>query len=461
MTGLTRQTGEFVAALTPDRVPEDCLDAATMGMTDCVAVMIAGAEEDAPRLVAELVAPSADRDGAPLVPSGRLYAPPDAALVNGVAAHVLDYDDVGIDGHPSTVLTPAILAEGWSLGSDGSRALAAYVAGYEIWALMNELEPGRMHDRGFHPTAVQGTVATAAACACLHGLDAERSVHAIAIGASLAAGLVANFGTMTKSLHAGRAAQSGVLAARLAARGYTGSPDVLEHATGFLRAHSASGEPDLAERDHGLGQHWRLPTIGLNIKRYPLCYSTHRAIDAMLDIVEQHDLAPDQVRQIRIGAGKTQLLMLRNHQPQTGLEAKFSMEFAMASALVARRVGLSELTDGFVRRPDVVAAMQKVRSTVIHGGMVGLPNPGADTVEVELASGEVLTHPPVADARGSWQKPLGREELRAKFSDCVDGRMPADRAALLFDALVGLRALADIRELPLVAAGPERHRRTA
>lgn len=460
MAGLTRQAGAFVASLTPDAIPDICLDTAETGITDCVAVMIAGADEEAPRLVAELVTPSDGPGAAPLIPSGTMYAAPDAALLNGVAGHVLDYDDVGIDGHPSTVLGPAILAEGWARGIDGSRALAAYVAGFEIWALMNEIEPGQLHDRGFHPTAVLGTVSTAAACALLHGLDADRATHAIAIGASLASGLVANFGTMTKSLHAGRTAQSGILAARLAARGYTGSPDVLEHATGFMRAHSPSGDPGIADRDFALGRHWRMPEIGLNIKRYPLCYSTHRAIDAMLDIVEAHDLAPENVREIRVGAGSTELVMLRNHAPQTGLEAKFSMEFAMASALVARRVGLAELTDDFVRRPEIVAAMKKVSATAIHDGMVGLPDAEPDTVEVELVSGEVLTTAPVAHARGSWQKPLGREGLRTKFMDCVAGRIPAERAEALFAGLTGLRTLNDLSELPLAPAS-DRARLTA
>lgn len=447
MTGLTRQAAEFVAAIDPKSVPDVCMDAAAFGTTDCVAVMIAGADEDAPRLVRELVAPASGADAAPLIPSGEMLAPADAALVNGVAGHALDYDDVGIDGHPSTVLSPAILAEGHALGVSGERALAAYVAGFEIWALMDQLESGKLHDRGFHPTAVQGTVATATACAVLRGLDAEKAVNAIAVGASLGSGLVANFGTMTKPLHAGRAAQSGIIAARLAARGFTASPDVLEHRTGYLRAHSPSGAPDLQERDHGLGRTWRMAGLGLNIKRYPLCYSTHRAIDAMLDIVEANDLKPGDVRQVRVGAGVPELLMLRNHAPKTGLEAKFSMEFAIASALVARRVGIAELSDGFVRRPEVVEAMGKVACTAIHDGIAGMPDSPPDTVEVELVSGRVLTHDPVQFARGSWQNPLGREGLREKFMDCVAGRLAPDAADRLFDRLFGLRRLASLRDL--------------
>src|SRR5207302_209363 len=172
--------------------------------------------EPAVQLTAALVPTSLANDGAPEIPSGRNLSAGDAALVNGVAAHVLDYDDVAMDGHMSAVLTPAILAEGFALGSSGKEALAAYIAGYEIWALLKELEPGPLHERGFHPTAIWGTLSTAAACARLNRLGPTETSNAIAIAASLASGLVANFGTMTKSLHVGRSAQAGVLAARLA-----------------------------------------------------------------------------------------------------------------------------------------------------------------------------------------------------------------------------------------------------
>jgi 2-methylcitrate dehydratase PrpD len=291
-----------------------------------------------------MLATSTRNDGAPEIPSGRNLAAPDAALVNGVAAHVLDYDDVALSGHPSAVLVPAILAEGWSVDASGTDAVAAYVAGYELWAQVAALEPGSLHERGFHPTAIMGALATAAACARLRKLDSEKTAHAIAISASLASGLVANFGTMTKSLHAGRTAQSGVLAARLADQGFTASLDVLEHRTGFLRAHSPSGTPLTDNGKLDIGSNWRLPNLGVNVKRYPTCYATHRSIDAMLDLVDEHELKSDEVCEIRVRTGATQKLMLRNHSPKTGLEAKFSMEFAMAAALVAGRVGLAELT---------------------------------------------------------------------------------------------------------------------
>jgi 2-methylcitrate dehydratase PrpD len=450
MLEITRQAADFVANINHSGLPKRCVEVAKIGFADCVGVMIAGATEKPVRIVSAMVPSLMQNDAAPEIPWGRNLSASDAALVNGVAAHVLDYDDVALAGHPSAVLVPAILAEGWTLDVSGKDAIAAYVAGYELWAQLGELEPGHLHERGFHPTAVFGTLATAAACARIHRLDPSKTSHAIAIGASLAAGLVANFGTMTKSLHAGRTAQSGVLAARLAAHAFTASPDVLEHRTGFLRAHSPSGTPRIEDGVVDIGRNWRLEQLGINIKRYPTCYATHRSIDAMLELVESHNLRPDDVKEIQVRTGVMQKLMLRNVNPKTGLEAKFSMEFAMAAALVAGRVGFSELTDDFVRRPEVSAAVAKVRCTTTDEIMPGdQPFAPDDRVSVVLASGEVLEHAPVTHAKGSWQKPLTRKELKEKFLDCVTRVLGRDQALELFEQLWAFENVRSLRELRL------------
>ncbi len=452
MLDLTRQTANFVANLKPADLPERCREAARTGIIDCIGVMIAGASEQPVRIVSAMLVASTQNDGAPEIPSGRNLAAADAALVNGVAAHVLDYDDVALAGHPSAVLVPAILAEGWSVGANGTEALAAYVAGYELWGQVAAFEPGNLHERGFHPTAVMGALATAAACSRLRKLGPEKTAHAIAIAASLASGLVANFGTMTKSLHAGRTAQSGVLAARLADQGFTASLDVLEHRSGFLRAHSPSGTPDIENGTVNIGKDWRLADLGVNVKRYPTCYATHRSIDAMLELVGQHELKAEDVREIRVHTGATQRLMLRNSNPQTGLEAKFSMEFAMAAALIAGRVSLAELTDEFVSRPEVGAVFAKVRCTTTDEAMPGDPAfAPADRVSVVLASGRVLEHAPIVYARGSWQKPLTREELKDKFLDCATRVFSRPHAESLFDQLWLLEKMGSIRDLRLTA----------
>jgi len=316
---------------------------------------------------------------------------------------------------------------------------------------LQELEPGALHERGFHPTAIWGTLAAAAACARLNHLNAEETTNAIAIAASLAAGTVANFGTMTKSLHAGRTAQSGVLAARLAKSGFTASPDALEHKAGFMQAHTHAGNPAVTRGDWGLGSDWRLPKMGINIKRYPMCYGTHRAIDAMLDLAQEHNLQPDAIDEIHVRMGDAQDLMLRNREPKTALEAKFSMEFAMASALIARKVSLKELDDGFVRRDDIVETMRKVTRSTTPERLADFP-PFApdDRLSIRLKSGETIAHEPVVRPKGHWQKPLSEAELREKFLDCTEGRLGRKRAEALFEKLNNLEDVASLRELPVV-----------
>lgn len=452
MTHLTADLGRFVADLRLESVPERGREIAKTGFADCYAVMVAGAREPAVGLVDRTLAGVVTGAGASLVPGGERRRTEDAALVNGVAAHVLDYDDVALDGHPSAVLVPAILAQAEASGSSGAEMLMAYVAGYEVWAELIGREEGHLHDKGWHPTAVMGAVATAAACAKLRRLDAERSATALAAAGSMAAGLVSNFGTMTKSFQVGRAAQSGVIAAALAEAGFTASPDALEHRAGFLNALSPTGRPD-RERSMAAGnREWQILRQGLNVKRYPVCYATHRSIDGALDLVRKHRLKPGDIDEIKVSTGETQMLMLRNHRPQTGLEAKFSMHFAMASSVVAGNVGLAELTDDFVRKPEVQALMGRVTYETTPETMADLSFAPFDAVAIRTLSGETLESGPVERARGSHETPLSQQELWTKFADCMARELAAPAATRVFDRLMSLERLNGATDLVRLGA---------
>src|SRR5579862_9277428 len=291
MSSLTQDLGRFVADLSLQKIPAEGCAIARTGIADCFGVLIAGSRDPEIALVDRELGHSNGASLASLIPSGARRTPETAALVNGVAAHVLDYDDVSLDGHPSAVLVPAILAQGQASGSSGAQMLAAYIAGYEVWAELIAREPVPLHRKGWHPTAVLGTVAAAAACAKLRDLDAAGASIALAIAASMSSGLVANFGTMTKSFQVGRAAQSGVIAARLAQAGLTASPDALEHRCGLLVALSPEGNAELDRPFTAAQKEWHIVGEGLNIKRYPICYATHRSIDAALGLVERHNLS--------------------------------------------------------------------------------------------------------------------------------------------------------------------------
>src|ERR1700733_1202222 len=312
---LTKHLGQFVADLSPNNLPEEAVRVARMGFIDTIGTMMVGRNEASVRIMTEVLAPA---DGPATLTFGTRKAPaPEAAWINGTAAHTLDYDDVSLRGHPSTVLVPAILAEAETLNSSGSDMITAYVAGYEVWAELALRATGLLHEKGWHPTGLYGAPAAAAACAKLRKLDAEKSAIAIALGASQSSGLMSNFGTMTKPFHAGKAAHAGIMAARLAEAGFTANTDALEHPQGFLHAISPTGGEDRTSEAKP-GETWAILAQGLGSKKYPTCYCTHRAIDCMIDLVNATPINTNDVQKITVNISDYFATILRNHQSETG-----------------------------------------------------------------------------------------------------------------------------------------------
>lgn len=456
MTGLTQALAAYVAhpELGPRRAQAESI--ARQGMTDTIAVALAARDEAVTRIALDYARGQAGpaEGGAPLWFGGEALPPARAAFVNGVASHALDYDDVALSGHPSAALTAAILAQGHAQGASGRDCLLAYIVGYEVWAELASREPDPYHIKGWHPTAVFGTVAATAALARLRGFEAPVAARALAIGASLASGLVANFGTMTKPLHAGRVAAQAFEAVTLAGLGLTAADDALEHHAGFLAALSPRGQVD-RERPYRPGEP-RILATGLSIKKYPVCYSGHRIIDAVIDLAREADLDAAQVARVRVGIGRAQASMLRNAAPVTALEAKFSAQFAVAAALLRRKVGLSELDDAFVNEPAMRALYGKVEI-----GIVEAPDPEDsafsryDTVDIDMRDGRVLRSGEVRYPRGHAHLPLAEADLRAKFEDCMAvwrrqaggdaSSLPS--AGALYDRLASLAQIDDVRTL--------------
>lgn len=433
---LGHQLGHFVATLDPAAVPAEARRTVRRGIADMVGVLYAGREEPVVGHALAMAVVGPVGQARVLGDRGQASAP-DAAFINATAAHALDYDDTGLDGHPSVVLGPAVLAEGEALGRTWAEVLAAYVAGYEVWAELSGRDADRHHGKGWHPTAVFGTVACAAAGARLQRLDAAQAAHALGIAASMAAGLVSNFGSMTKPLQVGWAARNGLLAARLAARGVTASADALESPRGFLAAISPAGRVRL-DGDAAAGAPWQIVQQGLNIKRYPVCYALHRAVDAALALrpalvgaglagsdpgaavgrIDRNANIANIVR-IDVELGHLQAAMLRASRPTTGLDAKFSAEYALACALARGRLGLADLQDDAVRVPDLQALLQRVHvhAVATQDALEPLFSP-ADVVRVTLDDGRVLASEPVARALGHASRPIDEAALRVKFDDC-------------------------------------------
>jgi 2-methylcitrate dehydratase PrpD len=239
------------------------------------------------------------------------------------------------------------------------------------------------------------------------------------------------------------------MAARLAEAGFTANTDALEHSRGFLHAISPAGKEDRTSEAQA-GKAWRILTHGLGIKKYPMCYATHRAIDCMLDLIQNSPIQAADVKKISVSISDNASKVLRNRQPDTGLAAKFSIQFAMASGIIAKRVGLRELTDGFVQRPDVQDLMRKVE--VVTTTEYDPEMPGAapfDTVAVELNDGRTFAGEPVARATGHPTRPLTDAQLYDKFADCLDAGDSDIPADVLFKRLSQIQSIS-ARELTAI-----------
>jgi 2-methylcitrate dehydratase PrpD len=340
---------------------------------------------------------------------------------------------------------PALLAEGEALGRGGLDVLQAYVVGYEVLAELASREPGSLHLAGWHPTCMLGPPAVAAAVARLRGLDAQRCTAAIAVAASMTGGLVANFGTQTKAVQVARASSAGVLAARLAAEGLTASPDALERDPGLLKAISPKRR---ARLDGGFdATHLRIVTQGLGIKKYPVCYSTHRVVDAAAGIAGQPGFDAGAVEAVTVEIGATQAWMARHHEVRTPFQAKYSVEFAATSGLVARDASFTQLRDDFIHDPMVQRLIGATRLQLSDEKSADDPvfSP-ADRVRVRMRDGRVFDSGPVPYALGHAFAPLPAQARRQKVLQCAQSG-GFTRAEELFTLLENLVTLSDVRAI--------------
>jgi aconitate decarboxylase len=321
--------------------------------------------------------------------------------------------------------------------------MLAYLVGYEVWGELTSREENPVAGKGWHPTSALGIIGATAAVGHLNKLDPVNLRHALGIAASLASGVVANFGTMTKPLHAGHASSSAIRAVRLASMGFTSTADAIEHAAGLLAALSPKGKLDLV-RASELGKKFRIRDVGLSFKKYPNCYSTHRVIDAVIDLARDNGLKPADVKGVHATIGKSQEALCKNHDPVTALQAKYSLEFAVASALVAGNVGLTQLDDKFVNLAEVRETMKKVSYTAIDSTCPIEPAFAvSDRVVIDLADGRRLDSGEVQFARGHALKPMATADMERKFLDCA-ASSKYENAPRLLQSLQVFESLADV-----------------
>ncbi len=442
-------------AETPSEWPEAAWQAAHRAFIDIVAVTIPGAIEPVTRRVFATVKDWGAGPSAAIGQGARLAAPW-AALVNGTAAHALDFDD-NFDpakAHATAVLAPAILALAEQEEASGRECLDAYIAGLQILGRVGQGVNPAHRNRGWHATATVGAIGTAAACARLLKLDSRQAAYAVSMATSMAAGFMSQFGTMTKPLHAGLAAKSGVLAAGLARHGLDAGLATLDGPTGMNRLMVGPDYEQLRDTlthvEHGqtlrfetetIGEPLLLLSSGLKLKRFPNCGSAHRAMDGLSDLIAAHGFTAGEVEAVHVRAPVTHLNNLMYQVPEDALQAKFSMEYALACILLTGNATLADFTEEAARRPEFAALYPRIHRHPVDKGEGEFPT----EVEVLLKDGRRL-ETAVPWPAGSLARPFTDEELWAKFDGCSAGLLaPANLAAVR-------QALADLPQLPRIGA---------
>jgi len=436
-TTLTRVLAAQASAVTYESLPEPVRELARQCVLDYYGVGLAGADDPLATILLDELAEAGGAAQASIIGRKAKLPALSAALVNGAIGHALDYDDVNLamPGHPSVAILPGLIALAEQRNSTGRDVLAAFVAGYETACRIGmALRPGH-YDRGFHATGTIGAFGAAAACAHLLGLDAEATARALGIAGTQAAGLKSQFGTMCKPFHAGKASQSGLLAARLAARGFSSRPDLVECEQGFALTHGPDFKAEAALAEPANGFH-----IFANLFKYhAACYLTHGPIEAAREIRERHGVKPKQIARMTLSLDRSTDRVCNIPAPTDGLEAKFSLRQTVAMALS----GVDTASLG-AYSPETAndPALVKLREKLALDFHEGWPQAKAE-LQVALTDGRVLKASHDAGIPSSDIADQ-RERLIGKFDALAEPVLGAARARELRAAILGLDALADV-----------------
>lgn len=456
-----------IHALRYDDLPREARHWAKVAILDFLGVTLAGSCEPAPRLVLEALGTVAPGKSA-VLGMGRRAGALEAALVNGTASHALDFDDCNntFGGHPSVPILPALFALADDIGADGRQFILAYVTAFEVEAKIAMGVHFHHYTKGWHPTATLGVFGAAAACSKLMGLDEERTATALAIAASLAAGIKSNFGTMVKPLHVGHCTRSGLFAAQLARAGFTANPAaVFEHKQGFLNVFNGEGTYDVAR----MFAHWADPLDivkpGIAIKQYPCCGSTHPALDVMIALARKHDLKPERVERIEAWTHARRLEHTNRPDPRSELDAKFSLQYCLARAVTDRKIVLEHFEGDAYLDPGVRKLLPRIHVAPYTTAQFPAENHFGAEVAVRTTDGALLSGKVDQPFGRTSDNPLPAELLKEKFEHCSARALPRDAIARLYGAVQNFENLKDVREVTTLAAGgsaqPRRAARTA
>lgn len=444
---LSTQIAKFI--MNPEPFTENAVYLAKRSIIDTMGAMIAGAGTDAVKMSVKMV----EHDGpCSIIGSDISTSSRDAAFVNGISGHELELDDTSSSnlGHPTVAVLPSLLALAEERGCTGKRLIESFLIATEVECKIGRICAKKLHERGWHCSSITGVIGAACGCAYLIRLSETKICNAIGIAASMAAGIRENFGTLTKSIHIGKTAEDGMRAALLAEEGFTSSLYALEGNEGYIFEYTGLRD-DKGSFDKiidSMGKDWDICSPGFTIKQHPSCSSTHRPLDAFLDIMNENSFTAGEIDKIDIWLGKSALRELVTPYPKDGEEAKFSVGFQIALYLSGMENAPYNYTESVIKKPEIQDIINK---TFMHeeDKYNNLPSDmgvGPATVVVQLKNGHSLSETrnfPV----GHLTDPISDDDLKKKYMGCTAEHLGYEKAVRLYDMLFSLETISDIKEI--------------
>jgi len=454
--GLTRYVGTFVTQTKYQEIPADVIELGKKSILDGLGLALAGSRAESGSISRRYVEQAGvTRGNATIIGSAQKTSPRFAALLNGISIHADDFDDTqlaaakdrvyGLLMHPTVPVLPAIFALAEQRRVTGKDWMLAYHLGAEVECKIAEAIAPRHYQDGFHTTGTCGPFGSAAACAKLLNFDLPKTLKTFGLAASHSGGLRENFGTMTKPYQAGHAAESGLVSAEMVALGWTAADQILEADRGFF--HAAGGSYDLSAILDRLGKPWTFASPGVSLKPYPSGSLTHPAMTELARLIEANKLQAAQVEKVDIGANHNMTTTLLHHQPKTGLEAKFSMEFCLAILLLDGKAGLGQFSDKVVLRPDVQEMIRGINFYVDPEAESAGYDKMTSILKIHFKNGAVIAGR--ADfGKGSPANPMSFDEAAKKFRGCAEfAEWPAAKAEKIIAFTKDLDSVTDMSAL--------------
>lgn len=440
-----RLAGQIRAA-SAEKLPRRAMEVARSCILDTVGVTLAGMVEPCARILRDTPGIADGAGGSLILGTALRCSMLDATLVNATASHALDYDDFTgvLGGHHSVAVVPLLLSLAEARHASGRDFLQAYATGVEAAIRLSRGVNFHHYDKGWHPTATLGIFGGVAAGCSLMGLDQGRTATALAMAASMAAGVKANFGTMTKPLHVGLANRSALLACLLAERGFTASATAFEHRQGFLDVFNGPGTYQVERMFEDWFNPWEISHDDIGLKQFPCCGSTHPAIMMALKLRREHDLEAKDIAAIEILPHGRRLRHTDTPHPKTPLEAKFSMQYVVARALLDGTVRLKDFEGEAHLEPRIRALLDRTHARP-HPDMAedAAAQWGAEVI-VTRTDGAVLRARVDQMVGRGGPNPMTESELWAKFEDCAGRALPREAVAPLFERLMTLESAKDM-----------------